>query len=76
MKNDLRTLQARARVEHAALAAVTADRYAADDNPRADADADAAVDLLAFAARDLTRAVNEMPAGDRPAGWDTGAEVA
>jgi hypothetical protein len=76
MKDDLRTIHARARVEHAALAAVTADRYADENDAHADAHADYAGDLLALAARDLTRAVNAMPAGDRPVGWDTGAEVA
>lgn len=62
--------QAQSRVEGAALRAVAAHHYAADNDPHADAYAEYAGERLALAARDLVRAVDALPEGKRPVGWD------
>lgn len=65
--------EAQSRVEGAALRAVAAHYYAADNDPHAGAYAEYAGEQLALAARDLTRAVEALPENERPVGWD--AEV-
>lgn len=47
---------------------VIAAKYA-EEGPWADASSAFADELLAYAARDLTRAIDARPEADRPSGW-------
>lgn len=58
-------------VEKAALNSVAAHHYFQDEDPHSDAAAEYADEQLALAARDLVRAVEALPEGERPIGWDT-----
>ena len=63
-------------VERAALCSVAAHHYFADGDPHADAAAEYADEQLALAARELVRAVEALPEGERPIGWDNTEAVA
>ncbi len=67
-------IEARERVEAAALDAMSARHYPRPGDPYAAASVEHADEKLALAARDLVRAVEALPEGERPVGWD--AEVA
>lgn len=57
-------------LEKAALRSIAADRYAVEEDPHSGAESEYADELLALAARDLVRAVEALPEGQRPIGWD------
>lgn len=57
-------------VERAALRSVAAHHYYEDEDPHSDAAAEHADEQLALAARELVRAVEALPADQRPIGWD------
>jgi len=56
-------------VESAALKSVHA-RWFPAEGPHADAASEHADEQLCLAARDLARAIEALPAKDRPIGWD------
>jgi hypothetical protein len=59
---------ARRRFTSATLRCLSSD--CADEHSSADAESEYASELLAIAARDLVRAVDELPMDRRPRGWD------
>jgi hypothetical protein len=67
MRYSSEIFHAKAALERAALGAIAADRY--PESPHADADAEHADEQLAVKARDLARAVEALPADERPIGW-------
>lgn len=67
----MRVFEAQAAVEAAALRSISAEHYARETDPHADAAAEYAGEQLALAARDLVRAVEALPEDKRPIGWDT-----
>ena len=66
----MRLFQARSAVEAAALRSIAAHHYERAEDPHAGAEDEYASELLALAARDLVRAVEALPEGERPIGWD------
>lgn len=62
-------ISAQTMVERAALRAITADRYASESDPHADAESEYADEHLALAARDLVNAVEALPDDKKPIGW-------
>lgn len=70
----MRVFEAQERVEAAVLRSITARHYADPAHQFADAESEYADEQLALAARELVRAIDALPEGKRPIGWD--AEVA
>lgn len=62
--------RAQHRVEAAVLRSIAANYYFRDEDPHSGAEAEYAGEQLALAARDLVRAVDALPEGERPVGWD------
>jgi hypothetical protein len=60
---------AKERLIRAALRVLAAE-HQPDEYPWADAEAEHADEVLALAARDLARATDNLPEGERPIGWD------
>lgn len=71
--DDGAVIRAQIRLHAAVLRSITADHYA-EEGAYADAEAEYADEQVALAARDLTNAVEALPAGQQPVGWDR-AEV-
>lgn len=67
--DDGAVIRAQHRLHAAVLRSITADHYA-EEGPHADAEAEYADEQVALAARDLAEAVEALPAGERPVGWD------
>lgn len=54
----------------AALRSLAADHYEVESDPHADAESEYAAEQLALAARELVRAVDQLPDEQQPIGWD------
>ncbi|HEY6118227.1 MAG TPA: hypothetical protein VI172_19955 [Candidatus Dormibacteraeota bacterium] len=63
--------QAQDALEAAVLRTLQARHYYEDTNPHASAAQELADEQVRLAARDLVRAVEAQPAGDRPVFWDS-----
>lgn len=74
MTDEFTVMDAQGKVESAALEAIQARHYGRETDLWADAASEHADEQLALAARDLVRAIEALPAADRPVFWD--AEVA
>lgn len=68
---DLDYAAAQHRLFRAALEALLASDYGDESRPHYDASAQHAEEQMALAARDLVRAVEALPANERPIGWDS-----
>lgn len=55
----------------AVLRQIQANHYSDESSPHWDAEREYSAEQVALAARDLVRAVNALPADQRPIGWDT-----
>jgi hypothetical protein len=62
-------------VQETALRSILAREYGRPEDPNGDAAAEHADEQLALAARDLVRAVERLPEGKRPVGWDEPAKA-
>lgn len=65
----MRKYEAQDAVEAAVLDAIRARHYFREADPHAGAAQEHADELVALAARDLVRAVEALPEGERPIGW-------
>lgn len=66
----MRPFEAQSAVEAAALRSIATHYYDNPADPNGDASDELAADELAMAARDLVRAIEALPVGERPIGWD------
>jgi hypothetical protein len=71
----MRKFEAQEMVEAAALRSISAHHYARAGDPHADAESEYADEMLALAARELVHAVEALPEGKRPIGWDVEASA-
>lgn len=62
------------RLIRAALRSLAADNYPNENDPHADAESEYASEQLALAARELARAVDQLPEEQQPIGWDKATE--